>query len=300
MARYTLIKGEYHIFYPDLPRGGPEPDGDTVTFRPDNPELIRSLPTQGRPPKFNGRKMTSIRLEGIDTLETHFQEMHQELDFAKAARDFMLGQLGFTGIQFWPDQPNRVRAVDNNPQRGFVIANEVESNGRTVAFVFSGDSAKADGSDIFLDVTTMEQSVNVALVNASLTYGAFYTTLPIDLLQRMRELVRAARNAGGGLWATEHLNTQRATEIHDLTKLQTLIMWPKLFRRLADYFASGHVGLSEFDAWIREDVISRDDRLLLPNGEFGNMHDLYSVEDNGTRMQLRFEPEEVVILPDDA
>ena len=180
MARYTLIKGEYHIFYPDLPRGGPEPDGDTVTFRPDNPELIRSLPTQGRPPKFNGRKMTSIRLEGIDTLETHFQEMHQELDFANAARDFMLGQLGFTGIQFWPDQPNRVRAVDNNPQRGFVIANEVESNGRTVAFVFSGDSAKADGSDIFLDVTTMEQSVNVALVNASLTYGAFYTTLPIE------------------------------------------------------------------------------------------------------------------------
>jgi hypothetical protein len=30
------------------------------------------------------------------------------------------------------------------------------------------------------------------------------------------------------------------------------------------------------------------------------MHDLYAVEDNGTRMQLRFKPEEVVILPDDA
>jgi len=146
--------------------------------------------------------------------------------------------------------------VDNNPRRGFVIANEVESNGRTVAFVYSGDSADADGSEIFLDATTMEKGVNIALVNASLTYGAFYTTLPTDLIQRMRELVRAARNASKGLWASENLNTQSAVEIRDLTELQTLIMWPKLFRRLADYFASGHVGLSQFDAWIREDVIT--------------------------------------------
>jgi hypothetical protein len=69
MARYTLIKGEYHIFYPDAPRGGPEPDGDTIKFRPDNPQFIRSLPNQGRPPKFNRRKMTNIRFEGIDTLD---------------------------------------------------------------------------------------------------------------------------------------------------------------------------------------------------------------------------------------
>jgi len=76
----------------------------------------------------------------------------------------------------------------------------------------------------------------------------------------MRELVPVARNARGGLWASEHLNTQSAAEIHDITELQTLIMWPKLVRRLADYFASGHVDLSEFDAWIREDIITRDDR----------------------------------------
>jgi len=63
MARYTLIKGEYRIYYPDLPRSGPEPDGDTITFRPDNPVIVQSLPNQGRPPRFNGRGMTSIRFE---------------------------------------------------------------------------------------------------------------------------------------------------------------------------------------------------------------------------------------------
>jgi hypothetical protein len=39
--------------------------------------------------------------------------------------------------------------------------------------------------------------------------------------------------------------------------------------------------------------------LLLPDGEFGNMHDLFIVENN-LRIQLRVEPEEVIILPDDA
>jgi hypothetical protein len=45
------------------PRSGPEPDGDTITFRPDNPVIVQSLPNQGRPPRFNGRGMTSIRFE---------------------------------------------------------------------------------------------------------------------------------------------------------------------------------------------------------------------------------------------
>jgi hypothetical protein len=127
--------------------------------------------------------MTNIRFDGIDTLETHFQEMRQNLAFAHQARDFMLAQLGFTGIEFWLDQPNQIRAVDNNPRRGFLIANEVESNGRTVAFVHIGESSEADGAEIFRDAATMEQSVNVALLNASHT-GLF--------IQRSRRILLTA------------------------------------------------------------------------------------------------------------
>ena len=139
--------------------------------------------------------------------------MNQDLRFADQTRDFTLAQLGFTGIEFWPDQPNRVRAVDNNPRHGFVIANEVEGNGRTVAFVYAGESSEADGTETFLDTTMMEQSVNVPLVNASLAYGTFYITLPMDLTRRMRYLVRAARSAGQGHWAAENLNTQTARSL---------------------------------------------------------------------------------------
>ena len=32
---YTLIKGSFHIHYPANPLSGPEPDGDTLKFQPD-------------------------------------------------------------------------------------------------------------------------------------------------------------------------------------------------------------------------------------------------------------------------
>ena len=73
-------------------------------------------------------------------------------------------------------------------------------------------------------------------------------------------------------------------------------MWPKLFRRLTSYFQGGHAGLAGFDAWLREDKKNRDDYLQLPNGEFGNMHDMVSTQ--GDTMRLNYRPEDVVILPD--
>ena len=39
-SRYTLIKGHFWIHYPDHPRQGPEPDGDTVAFAADNLALV--------------------------------------------------------------------------------------------------------------------------------------------------------------------------------------------------------------------------------------------------------------------
>ncbi len=53
---YTLLQGAFVSRYPDLPRQGPEPDGDTVKFRPDTPGLVEGLPRRsGRPPDINAR-----------------------------------------------------------------------------------------------------------------------------------------------------------------------------------------------------------------------------------------------------
>jgi hypothetical protein len=66
---YTLLRGSFVIRYPDLPRQGPEPDGDTIKFRPDTPAVVEALPRRsGVPPDINARGI-SARLEAIDTME---------------------------------------------------------------------------------------------------------------------------------------------------------------------------------------------------------------------------------------
>ena len=68
---YTLLRGVFVIRYSDLPRQGPEPDGDTVKFRADSPLLVEGLARRsGTPPDINARGI-SVRLEAIDALETH-------------------------------------------------------------------------------------------------------------------------------------------------------------------------------------------------------------------------------------
>jgi hypothetical protein len=104
-----LLRGAFVIRYPDLPRQGPEPDGGTVKFKPDSPALIETLPRiSGRAPDINARGI-SVRLEAIDTLETHFGETHQDLLGANAARDALLAHLGFTGVTFGPTCQTRSR-----------------------------------------------------------------------------------------------------------------------------------------------------------------------------------------------
>ena len=53
---YTLLRGQFVIRYDDLPRQGPEPEGDTVKFMPDTPGLVEMLPRRsGSPPALNAR-----------------------------------------------------------------------------------------------------------------------------------------------------------------------------------------------------------------------------------------------------
>src|SRR4029450_3632286 len=148
---YTLLRGSFVIRYPDLPRQGPEPDGDTVKFLPDTPALVETLPRRsGRPADINARGI-SVRFEAIDALETHFEETHQELAGANDARDAMLADLGFTNVTFFPNAPNQVESADQDSLRGHVLSNGIDANGRMIGFVYSGEPATPDGSTVFLD-----------------------------------------------------------------------------------------------------------------------------------------------------
>jgi endonuclease YncB( thermonuclease family) len=294
---YTLLAGDFVIRYPDLPRGGPEPDGDTVKFAPDSPALVERLRRlSGHAPELNARGI-SVRLEAIDALETHFAEAHQELAGANAARDELLARLGFTGVVFWADQPNKVESADQDRVRGHVLSNGIDANGRMIGFVHPGDAPEPDGTVVFLEPTRADESVNARLLAAGLAYPAFYTTLPAQLRTRFAEHSRAARAARTGLWPRSTADPDGAARIADLAALEQLVVWPKLFRRLVPYLAAGLGDLDGFDAWLRADPVDRDDELfLLDRAEPANLHDI--VRASGDSVQLTMWPEDFIIRPD--
>ena len=298
---YTLIKGSFHVHYPASPLNGPEPDGDTLKFQPDNRELISALPKPNQPASFNRNGITSIRFEGIDALETHFDvggdEYHQNLELALVARDALLAQAGFGAVTFFAAHPFKVETVQNHPVRGYILSNGLDTYGRTIALAFTGEHAAVDGTKLFVTPQMLDESLNLFMLREGHAYAAFYLTLPPELRMHLREIAVDARSARRGLWLQATATTEQAARIDGLAELQRLVLWPKLFRRLAPYFQEGHIEFAALDAWLRQDPRNRDDRLLLPTLELGNMHDL--IVEDGDRVRLAYAPEDIVIVPDD-
>ena len=297
---YRLLAGEFVIRYPDQPRNGPEPDGDTVRFAPDTIALVEELPrVSGRAPRINARGNVAVRLEAIDALETHFSGTHQELAGANAGRDRLLAGLGFTNVRFWPDLPNRVRSADRDSVRGHVLSNGVDADGRVVAFVHPGDAAEPDGADVWVDEERAAASVGARLLASGDAYPAFYATLPASLREPLAELSRAARERRppAGLWPRSTADPDGAATVTDLATLETLVLWPKLFRRIVPYLAGGFGDFDGFDAWLRADPVDRDDELfLLDRRERVRLHDV--VRASGDEIALEAWPEDFVISPD--
>jgi len=294
--RYVLITGDFYVLYPDLPGNGPEPDGDTISFLPLHDDLVQALP------RFNGiapdRKhlgVYSVRFEGIDALETHYKNRHQNLELADAARDLMLREVGFQTVTFRPDRPNKVESAVPHPLPGYVLATGIEANGRIVAQVYAGqpNEGVADGDRVFVDDARLDRSVNAALVRAGLAYGEFYTTMPFPLIGHLRDEVGKARAAEAGFWPREGISVDASARPASVADLSDMVIFPKLYRRLSDYFADNHSDLAAFDTWVRAKP-ERDDLTQLPSGERGHLHDTYVVDGQGIR--LRYRPEELVFL----
>ncbi|MFD0351092.1 hypothetical protein ACFQ0M_43840 [Kitasatospora aburaviensis] len=128
-----LIKGSFHV------SATAKPDGDTVAFIPDYVGEWK-LVEGGRPlrPKADGH--INVRLEAIDTLETHYpgandHDESQPPTYARAAADELLTWLGFRDIVRHDDQ-----TVSVTPDRvpGYILTQGGDSKGRCVALVGRG------------------------------------------------------------------------------------------------------------------------------------------------------------------
>ena len=294
---YTLLRGSFVIRYPDLPRHGPEPEGDTIKFRPDTPAVVEGLPRlSGRPPDIDARGVT-VRLEAIDALDILFRATHQNLVIANTGRDELLRRLGFTNVHFFDDLPNRVQAADQDAVRGHVLSSGVDANGNVVGWVYPGEHPGPDGARV--SVLKALESVNASLLADGWVYPLFHTTLTPVVRLHMEGRSMGARADGLGLWRRSTAEPHRRATITDPADLEELIIWPKLFRRVVPYLASGFTDFDSFDAWLRADPVHRDDELffvIAGRRERHNLHDV--VHGSGQQLQLTSWPEEFVLSPD--
>jgi endonuclease YncB( thermonuclease family) len=209
------------------------PDGDSIRFAADDPDLINNLP--GSLPDAHPRPSTQLRLEGIDALETHYAARHQPTQWARAARDRLLDFVGIQNVRWDASQATVISADDGT--RGWILSREKEKYGRPVAFLFAGDPAEQDGSQIVLKPDLLRRSFNHTALAEGLAYPTYYEGLFSDLRNELTSVVKIARANNLGLWPVD-----RSTTGFDATDLAVIIdevaILPKLFRRLSDYMAT--------------------------------------------------------------
>lgn len=224
---FYIIKGTFHVV-------GYSPDGDSIRFRADNEANWSKL--GGPPVSLNARRHAQLRLEAIDTLETHFRNTEQPTALAIKALDFLLLNLGITGV-LWDALRTRITAA-NDATEGFIVSRTVERNRRPVAFAFAGAPPKPDGSSIFLDVDLLSQSLNYKSISAGLAYPTYYKGFFSDLRAALTAATVEARSNNLEIWAEDRTNL--GFEVTGLKSIsEDHVILPKLFRRLAEFLEAG-------------------------------------------------------------
>lgn len=275
---FHLIKGTFHVT-------GYAPDGDSVRFQAADRSLWGRL--SGPPVDVNARGHAQLRIEAIDTLETHYEGHHQPLRFASGATHFLLEELGITAVEFGPT--GRVSSA-NDGSPGYILTRKAEKYRRPVAFVFAGAAPEPDGSEVFLEPDRLEGSVNYRSALAGFAYPTFYTGLFADLRNKIAAAVKQARKgAGKGVWTKD-----RTTKGFPVTGLESVtedaVIMPKLFRRIVGYLGDGGC-IEGFKDYLAADP---DPVLELKSGHFTNLDSFVTVKRH--KVKLTVEPERLVFV----
>jgi endonuclease YncB( thermonuclease family) len=294
MAFY-LIKGTFRLAN-QTKRGltGYEPDGDSIRFLPDNPENLEKLKRLKTAVTLDGP--VNLRLEGIDALEIHYPsyKYHQPDDLAKGARDFLTAQIGLDPVSYVQPDGVRVRPpVTHDGAPGWILSRSLDIHGRPVSFVFAGKTDLQDGASVRLDAELLRQSLNFQLVQLGLAYPLFYDTLFADLRQSLARAARKAKNEGIGIWRYDR--TMSGLELGDSNSLATKgYIFPKLFRRITDYFRQGGSDPEGFLSWL-QDMKEPDQVMDLDNhANFTHLDNLLEID--GRMIHMVRNPDRLVFV----
>jgi endonuclease YncB( thermonuclease family) len=220
MARLLCLRGELVLV-------GKSPDGDSIRFRPDSPDLVRTLENGARA-RASSDGTFQLRLDGIDAPETHYNGHAQRL--GEPARDALLAWCGFTDVRWAGDQ---VSAATPAAIPAAILAKLVDLNGRPVVFLLR-DDFPPDGEQAEVDV---DVTANVELLRTGDAYGTLYASTDAALRDELRAIAREARTGGLGVWPTDASGGFVLVSQDSIGPEGSLIL-PKLFRRCTDYLRS--------------------------------------------------------------
>jgi len=280
---FVAIAGTFHV-------RGYQPDGDSLRFRPADPTLLARL--AGPPAKINPRGHVQLRIEAIDTLETHYSAggggtHHQPDRWAHAARARLIDFAGIRNVVWDPAGSTVLSADDGTP--GYILSRAVEKNRRPISFVYAGALPEPDGSEVRLDAERLQGSFNLAALYEGLAYPTYYTGLFSDLRGALTAAVADAVAAGSGVWSED--GTSAGFDAIDFASITTdTPILPKLFRRLIQHMVSygSAVGFKEKMMQSREPVLD------LRDNNFTHFDTFIEQAPGSTRIRLSRRPEELV------
>jgi endonuclease YncB( thermonuclease family) len=220
---------------------GKEPDGDSVRFIADTPDLYRQLARAHRiRPSQDGS--VQLRFEGVDAPELHYGTAAQPL--GGTVRDRLLTRIGFTGLHFTDEPPTRIdQGIPVDGVRAAIVTTMVEANGRPVCYVLVApeDDLPADGAWTLVDADLLDRTLNAWLLREGLAYYTVYTSTPARHRDHLRELARTARDKPVEVW-TRDRSAEFTLEDQDSVGPDGQLILPKLFRRCTDYLKAVQQG----------------------------------------------------------
>ncbi len=277
MNIYKVIKGTFHV-------KGYSPDGDSIRFAADNREHWDFLTWKTSRDKKRIKKQ--LRIEAIDALETHYEDLRQPNAFAIAALERMLELINITDVNYNLLVTKITGANDGTP--GFIATANVDVFGRPISYIFPMDADLEDGAEIPAAILPFKQSINYILVKEGIVYPTFYTTTEPVAVNAFFQRVRYSRRSRRGIWAIDRSMGFKLWNTRTIQ--QDVVIFPKLFRRFASFFKH-RSDINTFMDFLKDNP----DPIQLRDGTITNLRDL--MYKDGNKYGLKVEPEYFNFIP---
>jgi len=218
---------------------GKSPDGDSIRFIPDSPDLLGELARADRKDITRSDGSVQLRVEGIDSPETHFGKFAQPL--GEHERDWLLERAGFDDVAF--NAAGTVTAATPAKRRVVVLSKAFDPNGRPISYLLIDDEdPPPDGGWTEVDAELLRRTVNVASLEEGSAYLTLYSSTPAKHRRTLRAIATEAREQKRGVWALDETANFEFVDHESLGPADGALILPKLFRRCTDYIKARDPG----------------------------------------------------------